>query len=118
MGYSIEPKYRVYVNDAIKTVSKKAIQKTAKATGDLIGNTIADKKTKALSQNSLNRAKAENTELNKEIPKERYKSPEKRPETIDEVKLIYIKNGIPKNNKVSTLSTLSQPSKVRAENWV
>ena len=29
--------------DAIKTDSKKAIQKTAEATGDLIGNKIADK---------------------------------------------------------------------------
>ena len=29
--------------DAIKTASKIAIQKTAKATGDLIGNKIADK---------------------------------------------------------------------------
>ena len=29
--------------DAIKTPSKRAIQKTAKATGDLIGNKIVDK---------------------------------------------------------------------------
>ena len=29
--------------DAIKTSSKRAIQKTAEATGDLIGNKIADK---------------------------------------------------------------------------
>ena len=29
--------------DTIKTASKRAIQKTAEATGDLIGNTIADK---------------------------------------------------------------------------
>ena len=29
--------------DAIKTTSKIAIQKTAEATGDLIGNKIADK---------------------------------------------------------------------------
>ena len=29
--------------DAIKTTSKRAIQKTAEATGDLIGNKIADK---------------------------------------------------------------------------
>ena len=29
--------------DAIKTASKRAIQKTAEATGDLIGNKIADK---------------------------------------------------------------------------
>ena len=31
--------------DAIKTVSKKAIQKTAEATSELIGNKIADKMT-------------------------------------------------------------------------
>ena len=30
--------------DAIKTASKRAIQKTAEPTGDLIGNKIADKK--------------------------------------------------------------------------
>ena len=30
--------------DAIKTASKRVIQKTAKATGDLIDNRIADKK--------------------------------------------------------------------------
>ena len=30
--------------DAIKTTSKRAIQKTVEATGDLIGNKIADKK--------------------------------------------------------------------------
>ena len=29
--------------DAVKTASKRAIQKTAEATGDLIGNKIADK---------------------------------------------------------------------------
>ena len=29
--------------DAIKTASKRAIQKTAEATGDLIGHKIADK---------------------------------------------------------------------------
>ena len=33
--------------DAIKTASKRAIQKTAEATGDLVGNTIADKITSA-----------------------------------------------------------------------
>ena len=31
--------------DAIKTASKRAIQKIAKATGDLVGNKIADKTT-------------------------------------------------------------------------
>ena len=71
MRYSIEPRNGVYVKgygflslaknlsnkysqklidtakksttDALKTASKRAIQKTAKATGDLIGNKIADK---------------------------------------------------------------------------
>ena len=70
MRYSIEPRDRVYVKgygfmsfarsmsnkygkklvdtakkfatDAIKTASKRAIQKTAEATGDLVGNKIAD----------------------------------------------------------------------------
>ena len=31
-----------YTTDAMKTASKSAIQKTAEATGDLIGNEIAD----------------------------------------------------------------------------
>ena len=71
MRYSIEPRKRIYVKgygfmcfarsmsskygkklvdmakksatDAIKTASKRAIQKTAEATGDLVGNKIADK---------------------------------------------------------------------------
>ena len=71
MRYSIEPKDRIYVKgyeflsfaknlskkyrqkpldsakkstiDAIKTASKRAIQKTAEATGDLIEGKIADK---------------------------------------------------------------------------
>ena len=71
MRYSIEPRGRVYVKgfefmsfarsmsnkygkkfvdtakksatDAIKTASKRAIQKSAEATGDLIGKKIADK---------------------------------------------------------------------------
>ena len=34
--------------DAMKTVSKRAIQKTAEARGDLIGNEIADKITKKI----------------------------------------------------------------------
>ena len=73
MRYSIEPRDRVYVKgygfmsfarsmsnkygnklvdtakksatDAIKAASKRAIQKTAEATSDLVGNKIADGKT-------------------------------------------------------------------------
>ena len=69
MRYSTEPKYSKYVKgheflsfarkvgdkygkklietktgiDAAKTTSKRVVQKTAEATGDLIGNKIADK---------------------------------------------------------------------------
>ena len=73
MRYSLEPKYRNYVQgydflslarkfedkygkklmdtatktgiNAAKTASKRVAQKTAEATGDLIGNKIADKTT-------------------------------------------------------------------------
>ena len=51
MGKSLSNKYgkkplgcvKKSAIDAIKTASKRAIQKTAEATGDLIGNKIADK---------------------------------------------------------------------------
>ena len=39
--------------DAIKTVSKRAIQKTAEATGDLMGNKIADKITSVSKKKEL-----------------------------------------------------------------
>ena len=41
----------------LKTASKRAIQKTAKRTGDLIGNTIADKITTALKTSPQNNSK-------------------------------------------------------------
>ena len=59
--------------DAIKTTSKRAIQKTAKATGDLIGNKIADKTTEYNLKEANNKV---------EIPKERYMSPEERQNII------------------------------------
>ena len=52
MGKSLSNKYgqkllnsaKKSTTDAIKTASKRVIQKTAEATGDLIGNKIADNK--------------------------------------------------------------------------
>ena len=65
MGKSLSNKYgkklldtaQKSTTDAIKTASKRAIQNTAEATGDLIGNKIADKikcleKTKELRNNN------------------------------------------------------------------
>ena len=72
-----------YATDAIKTASRRAIQKTAEAIGDLIGNKIADKVTNVSKQS------------NKELPieelnthKKRYVSPEERKQIINELRLI------------------------------
>ena len=43
--------------DAAKTASKRVVQKTAKATGDLIGNEIADKITSIGKSNSIGKTK-------------------------------------------------------------
>ena len=108
MRYSIEPRERRYVEgygflsfarnlnnkygqkiidstkksstDAFKIASKRAIQKTAKATGDLIGNKIADKVT-SYSKKPVH-------DVSNEIPKERYTSPQERQKIIDELRLI------------------------------
>ena len=63
--------------DAIKTTSKRAIQKTAEATGDLIGNKISDKITSISKSLKELHSKEKNSteEANNEIPKERYISP-------------------------------------------
>ena len=60
--------------DAAKTTSKRAIQKTAEAMGDLIGNKIADKIT------SIGKPKEKEIE-------EIYISPEKRQQIIDDLRL-------------------------------
>ena len=42
-GQKLPDSDKKFKTDAIKTASKRAIQKTAEATDDLIGNKIADK---------------------------------------------------------------------------
>ena len=75
--------------DAAKTASKKVVQKTAEATGDLIGYKIADKIT------SIGKPK--------EKPEEIYIPPEKRQQIIEDLRLfkktviLSYKNGIYKN---------------------
>ena len=73
--------------DAIKTASKGAIQKTEKATGDLIGNKIADKITAKPSKKSRNE-EIQSNEINNGIPKEGYISPKQRQKIIDELRLM------------------------------
>ena len=55
--------------DAIKTISKRAIQKTAEAAGDLIGNKIADKITSVLKKSSAQSEKLKNDTANDETEK-------------------------------------------------
>ena len=74
--------------DAAKTTSKKAIQKSAEATGDLIGNKIADKITSVSKNSSTKLPSAELRSQNKEAnddletPKDRCISLEKRQQLL------------------------------------
>ena len=72
--------------DAIKTASKRAIGKT-EATGDLVGNKIADKIISISNKSSAEHSKNDaNSEI--ELPKKRYIPPEERQQIIDELRLI------------------------------
>ena len=66
--------------DAAKTTSKRIVLKTAEATGDLIGNKIADKIT------SIGKPKEKEKEKPKEI-EEIYIPPEKRQQIINDLRL-------------------------------
>ena len=115
MRYSTEPKFRKYVKgygclsygkklidtatktwiDTAKTASKRVVQKTAEATGDLIGNKIADKIT------SVGKTK-EKENTNK--PEEIYISPEKKQRIIDNLELFWIVIIVMKLNTLFSLS--------------
>ena len=84
----------------IKTASKRAIQKTAEGSGDLIGNKIADKITKVSENSQQSNSDTVANENDQEIPNERYISPEERQKIMDDLRLIwYYNNGISSNNK-------------------
>ena len=74
--------------------AKRAIQKTAEATGDLIGNKIADKITssskslKEFHSKELHSRELSSNEANNEITKLRYISLKEKQQIIDELKLI------------------------------
>ena len=99
MGKSLSNKYgqklldiaKKSAADAITTASKRAIQKTAEATGDFIGNKIADKITSVWKKKSTKEFhNNDETEEDVEIatPKKRYISPEERQQIIDELRLV------------------------------
>ena len=73
--------------DAIKTASKRAIQKTAEATGDLIGNKIADKIT-SISKKPVKELPINDKDVEIITNKKRYISPEESQQLIDELRLV------------------------------
>ena len=88
MGKSLSNKYgqklldsaKKSTTDAIKTASKRVIQKTAEATGDMIGNKIADKITPFSKKHNNNNEDVEITAHKK-------RSPEKR-QIFDDLRLL------------------------------
>ena len=71
--------------DELKIAGKIAIQKTAEASGDLVGNFIADKIT-SISKKPARQAHS--NAASNETPKERYISPQKGQQIVDELRLI------------------------------
>ena len=88
-GQKILDSAKKSTTDAIKTASKRAIQKAAEGTGGLIGNKIADKIT-SVSKKSTKELPNDETEVDIEraTPKKRYISPEERQQIIDELRLV------------------------------
>ena len=86
MGRNVSSKYSEklldHAADTFKTASKRAIQKTAETTGDLIGNNIADK-----IKNVSKTSPQYNLETNEEMLTEKYIFPELRQEIIDYLSL-------------------------------
>ena len=98
MGKSLSNKYgqklldsaKKSTTDAIKTASKRTIQKTAEATGDLIGNKIADKIISVSKKSTKELRNNDETEEDAEITthKKRCISPEEKEQIIEELTLV------------------------------
>ena len=103
MGKSLSNKYsqklidsaKKSTTDAIKTASERVIQKTSEATGDLIGNKIADRITsvsKKPNNNNTNNNNNNNNNNNEDAEltthKKRQISPEDRQQITNELRLV------------------------------
>ena len=103
--------------DAAKTTSKRVVQKTAQATGDLIENKIADKIT------SIGKPK-EKEKTNK--VEEIYIPPGKRQQIINDLRFFWVlnvaplhKNGISKNCKLlNTTSDDNDLPRFATKKWI
>ena len=105
--------------DAIKSSSKRAIQKTADATGNFIGNKTAGKITSISKspQNTLKELHSKTDENEIKIPKERYILQKKEQQIIDELRLIWYDN---EYQRIINLldNTPDQLSKFKTKNWI
>ena len=90
-GQKLLDSAKKFTADAIKTASKRVIQKTAKATGDLIGNKIADKITCVSNKKFTKELRDNDEDVEINTHKERYVSPEERQQIIDELRLVPVK---------------------------
>ena len=98
MGKSLSNKYgqklldsaKKSTTDAIKTASERAIQKTAEAIGDLIGNKITDKITSVWKKKPAKELPSDETKQDVEITNhnKKYISPNERQQIIDELRLV------------------------------
>ena len=98
IGKTLSNKYRQKLldsaknstTDAIITASKRAIQKAADSTSDVIGNKIADKITSVSKKKSINNNNNNNNNQDVELTthKKRYISPKERQQIINELRLI------------------------------
>ena len=106
MRYSIEARDRIYMKgygflsfakNMVKNLSNKygqklldsAVPKTAKATGGLIGNKIADKITSVLKRSTKELPNDETEEnVKRATPMKRYISPEERQQIIYKLRLV------------------------------
>ena len=84
-GQKLADSAKKSATDVLEIADKRAIQKTAEASGDLVGNFIADKIT-SIKKNPA--SESHSNAANNEIPKERYISPQERQKVIDELRLI------------------------------
>ena len=99
MGKTLSNKYgrklldrvKKSMTDAIKTASKREIQKTAEATGDLTGNkitSISEKSAKTLQNNETE------VGVKKATPKKRHISSEEKQQITNELRLVQKKDNL------------------------
>ena len=88
-GQKILDSAKKSTTDAIKTASKRAIQKTVEATSDLIGNKTDDTITSVSKKKSAKELHNNDvTDVEITTPKKRYISPEGRKQIIEELRLV------------------------------